>query len=61
MSRLRMLLLIAVVVAFTMGASGMAQAVDEIRIGPIGPTTGWATIFGKGYSTASTGPGRTGL
>ncbi len=48
MSRLRMLLLIAVVVAFTMGASGMAQAVDEIRIGHIGPTTGWATIFGEG-------------
>jgi branched-chain amino acid transport system substrate-binding protein len=36
-------------VVFLIGAiSGSAMAVDEIRIGTIGPTTGWATIFGQG-------------
>ncbi len=29
------------------GFLGKANAVDEIRIGHIGPTTGWATIFGQ--------------
>ncbi len=28
--------------------AGHALALDEIRIGTIGPTTGWATIFGQG-------------
>ncbi len=27
---------------------GTVSAVDEIRVGTIGPTTGWATIFGEG-------------
>jgi branched-chain amino acid transport system substrate-binding protein len=42
------------VVAITVGfffigaITGNAMAVDEIRIGTIGPTTGWATIFGQG-------------
>jgi len=42
------------VVAITVGfffiaaVTGNAMAVDEIRIGTIGPTTGWATIFGQG-------------
>jgi branched-chain amino acid transport system substrate-binding protein len=37
------------VVFFLIGAiTGNAMAVDEIRIGTIGPTTGWATIFGQG-------------
>lgn len=34
---------------FFLGAmAGSAAAKDEIRIGTIGPTTGWATIFGQG-------------
>jgi len=38
-----------VVVFFFIGfAAGNAPAVDEIRIGTIGPLTGWATIFGQG-------------
>lgn len=37
------------VVFFLIGAlTGNAMAVDEIRIGTIGPITGWATIFGQG-------------
>jgi len=43
-----MLFCVAIVLAFTVGAGGIAQAVDVIRIGHIGPTTGWATIFGEG-------------
>jgi len=41
---------VAITVAFFLiGAiAGNAMAVDEIRIGTIGPTTGWATIFGQG-------------
>ena len=37
------------VVIFLIGApTGNAMAADEIRIGTIGPITGWATIFGQG-------------
>ncbi len=36
-----------VVLVLTFGALSTAQAVDQIRIGHIGPTTGWATIFGE--------------
>ncbi len=37
------------VVFFLSGAlAGNGMAVEEIRIGAIGPTTGWATIFGQG-------------
>ncbi len=39
--------IIAVVFTFAVLA-GHSMAVDEIRIGTIGPTTGWATIFGQG-------------
>jgi len=37
------------VIFFLFGiATGSATALDEIRIGTIGPITGWATIFGQG-------------
>jgi len=37
------------VIFFLIGAmAGSAAALDEIRIGTIGPITGWATIFGQG-------------
>jgi branched-chain amino acid transport system substrate-binding protein len=40
--------MIIVVIFFIVAITGNAMAVDEIRIGTIGPTTGWATIFGQG-------------
>ncbi|MCP4688699.1 MAG: ABC transporter substrate-binding protein [Desulfobacterales bacterium] len=33
---------------FIMAMAGNAMAVDEIRVGVISPTTGWAAIFGQG-------------
>jgi len=40
---------LAVIISFvTLGFVSTASAVKEIRIGHIGPTTGWATIFGQG-------------
>jgi branched-chain amino acid transport system substrate-binding protein len=39
---------IAVSFILVAGIFGTAGAVSEIRIGHIGPTTGWATIFGQG-------------
>ena len=36
-------------ILFIFGAfAGNAAAMEEIRIGTIGPITGWATIFGQG-------------
>lgn len=35
------------VLLLVVGTFGTANAVSEIRIGHIGPTTGWATIFGQ--------------
>lgn len=42
--------MVAVAAVFLMLAplAGSASALDEIRIGTIGPITGWATIFGQG-------------
>ena len=39
---------LAVSLFFVAGVIGTAGAVSEIRIGTIGPLTGWATIFGQG-------------
>jgi branched-chain amino acid transport system substrate-binding protein len=39
---------ITAVIFFIGALTGNALALDEIRIGTIGPTTGWATIFGQG-------------
>ena len=39
---------IAVIFLLTGAMAGSAAALDEIRIGTIGPITGWATIFGQG-------------
>jgi branched-chain amino acid transport system substrate-binding protein len=46
MSRKKIFTLVGVF-ALTMGWLSPVHAVDEIRIGHIGPTTGWATIFGQ--------------
>jgi branched-chain amino acid transport system substrate-binding protein len=48
MSRWKQLLVVAAMAIFVVCLTGPAFAVDEIRIGHIGPTTGWATIFGEG-------------
>jgi branched-chain amino acid transport system substrate-binding protein len=48
MKRRNWFVAITVVFFFIGAVSGSAMAVDEIRIGTIGPTTGWATIFGQG-------------
>jgi branched-chain amino acid transport system substrate-binding protein len=48
MKRKNWVVAITVVFFFIGAISGNAMAVDEIRIGTIGPTTGWATIFGQG-------------
>jgi len=48
MKRKNWVVAITVVVFFIGAVTGSAMAVDEIRIGTIGPTTGWATIFGQG-------------
>ena len=48
MKRKGWLVTIAVVFLFIGVMAGNAAAVDEIRIGTIGPITGWATIFGQG-------------
>ena len=45
MKRKNWLTAIAVVFFFICSIGGNAMAVDEIRIGTIGPLTGWATIF----------------
>lgn len=47
MIRKKMVCFGIIVAFFTLGAIGTANAVDEIRIGFIGPTTGWATIYGQ--------------
>lgn len=47
MIRRKVVWLLVAVFLFTLGALGTANAVSEIRIGHIGPTTGWATIFGQ--------------
>lgn len=41
-------LFIAVISIFTVCSASQVFAADEIRVGHIGPTTGWATIFGEG-------------
>ena len=48
MTKGKLLLLIAGIFTLAVFSSGSAFAVEEIRIGHIGPTTGWATIFGGG-------------
>ncbi len=48
MKRKNWILTITAVFFFIGAITGYAIAVDEIRIGHIGPTTGWATIFGQG-------------
>ena len=48
MVRKNWIVAITVVFFITGALTGNAMALDEIRIGTIGPTTGWATIFGQG-------------
>ena len=48
MKRKNWVIAITVVIFFIGAITGNAMAMDEIRIGTIGPTTGWATIFGQG-------------
>jgi len=48
MRRKNWIVAIAVVFFFIGALAGNATALDEIRIGTIGPITGWATIFGQG-------------
>ena len=48
MKRKNWIIAITVVFFFSCGLAGNATALDEIRIGTIGPLTGWATIFGEG-------------
>ncbi len=48
MTKKRILLLIVTMLFFAGGSLSAANALSEIRIGHIGPTTGWATIFGQG-------------
>ena len=48
MKRKNWVVAITVGIFFIGAVAGNAPAMDEIRIGTIGPTTGWATIFGQG-------------
>jgi branched-chain amino acid transport system substrate-binding protein len=48
MKRKNWIVAITVVFFFLCAVAGAAMALDEIRIGTIGPITGWATIFGEG-------------
>jgi len=48
MKRKNWVVAITAVIFFSGAIAGNAMAVDEIRIGTIGPITGWATIFGQG-------------
>jgi branched-chain amino acid transport system substrate-binding protein len=48
MKRKNWIVAITVVFFFIGALAGNAMALDEIRIGTIGPITGWATIFGEG-------------
>ena len=48
MKRKNWVIAITAVIFFIGAVTGNAMAMDEIRIGTIGPTTGWATIFGQG-------------
>jgi len=48
MKRKNWIVAITVVFFFIGALAGNAMALDEIRIGTIGPITGWATIFGQG-------------
>jgi len=48
MVRGKLIWLVVAVFLFTVGGVGAALAAYEIRVGHIGPTTGWATIFGEG-------------
>jgi branched-chain amino acid transport system substrate-binding protein len=48
MNRKNWILAITTVFFFIGFMAGNAAALDEIRIGTIGPLTGWATIFGQG-------------
>jgi branched-chain amino acid transport system substrate-binding protein len=48
MNRKKWILAITTVFFFSGFMAGNAAAVGEIRIGTIGPLTGWATIFGQG-------------
>ncbi len=40
--------LVSILIPLFLFLSAPGYAVDEIRVGHIGPTTGWATIFGEG-------------
>jgi branched-chain amino acid transport system substrate-binding protein len=48
MKRKNWMVAVTFVFFFISALTGNAMAVDEIRIGTIGPITGWATIFGQG-------------
>jgi branched-chain amino acid transport system substrate-binding protein len=48
MKRKKWILAITAVFFLISTMGGSAAAMDEIRIGTIGPITGWATIFGQG-------------
>lgn len=48
MNRKKWVLAITAVFFIVCAMAGSAAAVEEIRIGTIGPITGWATIFGQG-------------
>ena len=48
MKRKKWIVAIMAIFFFIGTMAGSAAAVDEIRIGTIGPITGWATIFGQG-------------
>ena len=48
MNRKNWIVAITAVIFFIGTGAGSAMALDEIRIGTIGPLTGWATIFGEG-------------
>lgn len=48
MRKKHLIWVLAAVLLLTGGMIGTAGAVSEIRIGHIGPVTGWATIFGQG-------------
>ena len=48
MRRKNWIVTITVAFFFIGALAGNAMALDEIRIGTIGPLTGWATIFGQG-------------
>jgi branched-chain amino acid transport system substrate-binding protein len=48
MKRKNWVVAVTVVIFFIGAVTGNAMAMDEIRIGTIGPTTGWGTIFGQG-------------